>query len=57
MKKNKTRMNEILHDKISWQVVYDWYVIPPCDPSSSLPYCHIQCPYFYKCYPKEDLHN
>lgn len=40
-------------DKVSWRVVDAWAALPPCDPSSSHPYCHVQCPYFYDCYPEE----
>lgn len=39
--------------KVSWRVVDAWLAIPPCDPSSSKPYCHVQCPYFDDCYPEE----
>lgn len=44
-------------DKVSWRVVDAWYAIPPCDPSREHPYCHVQCPYFYECYPEEDFED
>lgn len=46
-------MENNIPDKVSWRVVDAWAAIPPCDPSSSHPYCHVQCPYFYECYPEE----
>ena len=44
-------MNEI-PDKVSWRVVDAWLAIPPCSYTTN-PYCHVQCPYFYECYPEE----
>lgn len=44
-------MNEI-PDKVSWRVVDAWVAIPPCSYTTN-PYCHVQCPYFYECYPYE----
>lgn len=38
--------------KVSWRVVDAWLAIPPCNYSHH-PYCHVQCPYFYECYPEE----
>ena len=49
----KSKMENNIPDKVSWRVVDAWAAIPPCDPSSSHPYCHVQCPYFYECYPEE----
>ena len=46
-------MENNIPDKVSWRVVDAWVAIPPCDPASSHPYCHVQCPYFYECYPEE----
>lgn len=40
-----------LPGKVSWRVVDAWLCIPPC--AYEKPYCHIQCPYFYECYPPE----
>lgn len=45
--------SNLIPDKVSWRVVDAWVAIPPCDPSSSHPYCHVQCPYFYECYPDD----
>lgn len=42
-----------LPDKVSWRVIDAWAAIPPCDPSSTNPYCHVQCPYFHECNPEE----
>lgn len=50
---NTNTMEHDFPDKVSRRVVDAWVAIPPCDPSSSHPYCHVQCPYFYECYPKE----
>lgn len=47
--------NEIPNHEVSWRVVDAWRAIPPCSYTTQ-PYCHIQCPYFYECYP-EDLDN
>lgn len=52
-KEENKKAQEKLPDRVSWQVVDAWNAIPPCDPSSSQPYCHVQCPYFYECYPEE----
>jgi hypothetical protein len=40
--------------KVSDAVVDAWMAIPPCWPESSNPYCHVQCPYFYECYPEDE---
>lgn len=37
-------------ENVPWQVVDAWLAIPPCS-YREYPYCHIQCPYFYECYP------
>lgn len=39
-------------DKVSWRVVDAWLAIPPCNYTDH-PYCHVQCPYFYECYPEQ----
>ena len=45
-------MNESdLPDKVSWRVVDAWVAVPPC--AYKEPYCHVQCPYFYECYPEQ----
>lgn len=41
-----------LPGKVSQAVVDAWVAIPPCW-SVSHPFCHVQCPYFYECYPDE----
>lgn len=38
-------------EKVSWRVVDAWLAIPPCNDKQT--YCHVQCPYFYECYPEE----
>lgn len=38
--------------EVSWRVVDAWLAIPPCNYKTD-PYCHVQCPYFYECYPDE----
>lgn len=47
-----------LPDKVSWMVEDAWLAIPPCT-YRERPFCHVQCPYFYECYPdtedEEDL--
>lgn len=47
------KKNEEIPDKVSWRVVDAWYAIPPCSYTKN-PYCHVQCPYFYECYPNEE---
>lgn len=44
-------------DRVSWRVVDAWYALPPCDPSTKNPYCHVQCPYFDECNPTEDYED
>lgn len=44
-----------LPQEVSWRVVDAWVAIPPCNYEE--PYCHVQCPYFYECYPPEDEHE
>lgn len=41
-----------LPEQVSWRVVDAWLAIPPCNYRDH-PYCHMQCPYFYECYPNE----
>lgn len=41
-----------LPQKVSWRVVDAWVAIPPCNYKE--PYCHIQCPYFWECYPDDN---
>lgn len=38
-------------EHVSWRVVDAWLAIPPCNYSEH-PYCHVQCPYHYECYPE-----
>lgn len=40
-------------ERVSWRVVDAWLAIPPCNYHDH-PYCHVQCPYFYECYPEDD---
>lgn len=40
-----------LPGEVSWRIVDAWAAIPPCNYSK--PFCHVQCPYFYECYPEE----
>lgn len=44
---------KIPNHKVSWQIVDAWLAIPPCSYKDK-PYCHVQCPYFYECYPNEN---
>lgn len=37
--------------KVSWRVVDAWLAIPPCNYKEK-PFCHVQCPYIYECYPE-----
>lgn len=41
-------------EKVSDAVVDAWKAIPPCWPKYEHPYCHVQCPYFYECWPEEE---
>ena len=45
-------------ERVSWRVVDAWTAIPPCNYKVH-PYCHVQCPYFYECYPdnEDDLYD
>lgn len=47
--------NNDLPNKVSWRVVDAWLCIPPCNYEH--PYCHVQCPYFYECYPEDEDDN
>lgn len=49
-------MNDI-PQKVSDAVVDAWWAIPPCWPEYEHPYCHIQCPYFYECYPEDEEYD
>jgi hypothetical protein len=40
-------------DKVSWRVKDAWHAIPPCSYTKK-PFCHKNCPYFYKCYEDEE---
>lgn len=46
---------EEMPEHVSWRVRDAWSAIPPC--SYSEPFCHVDCPYFYECYPPEDDYN
>lgn len=48
--------DKIPNHKVSWRVVDAWLAIPPCNYKDK-PYCHVQCPYFYECYPEEYEEN
>lgn len=43
---------EEMPEHVSWRVRDAWNAIPPC--SYAEPFCHVDCPYFYECYPPED---
>ena len=49
---SKAKKNS-LPGTVSWRVVDAWNAIPPCSYKRN-PFCHVQCPYFYECYPEED---
>lgn len=53
MTNNQQTTENEFPDKVSWRVIDAWLALPPCHPSSSKPYCHVQCPYFDECYPEE----
>lgn len=42
----------VIPEHVSWRVVDAWLAIPPCSYSEH-PYCHVQCPYHYECYPED----
>ena len=52
MKKKKTmeKTKQQVPDHVSWAVQDAWLSIPPCTYSEN-PYCHMDCPYHYECYP------
>lgn len=43
--------DDIPNYHVSWQVQDAWLAVPPCNYKK--PYCHVDCPYFYECYPNE----
>lgn len=45
-------MKEEYPDHVSWRVRDAWLAIPPCQ--GDKPYCHVDCPYFYSCWPEEE---
>lgn len=45
-------MSEIPNYHVSWIVRDAWRAVPPCNYSE--PFCHVDCPYFYECYPPEE---
>ncbi len=48
-------MDKDIPDKVSLRVVDAWKALPPC--TGARPYCHVQCPYFYDCYPEDSDDN
>ena len=46
-----TKKNNEITEHVSWRVRDAWLAIPPCNYSDS-PYCHVDCPYHYECYPE-----
>lgn len=45
--------NPLFTHHASWAIIDAWLAIPPCNYSEN-PYCHVDCPYFYECYPPDD---
>lgn len=45
-----TKKNNENPEHVSWRVRDAWLVIPPCN-YKDRPYCHVDCPYHYECYP------
>lgn len=41
---------EDIPEHVSWRVRDAWLAIPPCSYTDK-PYCHVDCPYYYECYP------
>lgn len=39
-------------EHVSWRVIDAWRALPPCTPGRE-EYCHVDCPYFYECYPQD----
>lgn len=35
----------------TWRTIDAWTAIPPCTYKSE-PFCHVDCPYFYECFPE-----
>ena len=46
-----TKKNNEIHEHVSWRVRDAWLAIPPCNYTTK-PYCHVECPYHYECYPE-----
>lgn len=45
--------NDIPNYHVSFAVRDAWRAIPPCTYEEH-PYCHVDCPNFYECYPEGD---
>lgn len=48
-----SKKNDIPNFHVSYAVRDAWAAIPPCSYKEN-PYCHVDCPYFYDCWPEED---
>lgn len=46
-----TKKNNEIPEHVSWRVRDAWLAIPPCSYTTK-PYCHVECPYHYDCYPE-----
>lgn len=46
-----TKKSNEIPEHVSWQVRDAWLAIPPCNLTTN-PYCHVECPYHYECYPE-----
>lgn len=45
------KKNNEVPEHVSWRVRDAWLAIPPCSYTTK-PYCHVECPYHYECYPE-----
>lgn len=45
------KSTEDIPEHVSWRVQDAWLAIPPCSYTTK-PFCHVDCPYHYECYPE-----
>mgnify|MGYP006958161601 CR=1 FL=1 len=50
---SSTEKYEIPNYHVSYAVRDAWLAIPPCNYKDN-PFCHVDCPYFWECWPEED---
>lgn len=51
--KDENTNSDVPQWRASYAVQDAWLCTPPCTYRQN-PYCHVDCPYFYECYPDEE---